>query len=407
MIDNKHVLISGGGLGGLCLAQGLIKSGIPCRVLERDAGSDSREQGYRININPSGSGALKECLPPERFDLFLKTCAKSDIPFSFATSGMRKLLSFDMAGAGNLSVNRQILREVLLAGIEDHVFFGARVVGYETCDGGVQAICENGSRFSGDLLIGADGVNSPVRKQLLPDAEPKDTGVIGIACPIPLDAHGRELTTDALLQGTGLFFGKEGYTVFFARHEFTDEARSAMALLGKEHVAQRADDYALWALICPREIFGPNALQMSGEELKARSLGLTRDWHPKLRRLVQESDSKKFGVINLRAASRVDKLRSGPVTLLGDAIHSMPPTGGNGGNTALRDAQTLLRCLLNGSGIAAYEPEMLEYGFDAVDESLGILSNATMRSRFRQLARAGFFMVADQLPGFKRKVFGS
>ncbi|MDE1011873.1 MAG: NAD(P)-binding protein, partial [Paraburkholderia fungorum] len=43
----RHVSIVGAGLGGLCLAQGLRKAGVPFDVYERDAAAESRTQGYR------------------------------------------------------------------------------------------------------------------------------------------------------------------------------------------------------------------------------------------------------------------------------------------------------------------------------------------------------------------------
>jgi 2-polyprenyl-6-methoxyphenol hydroxylase-like FAD-dependent oxidoreductase len=58
-----HVLIIGGGIGGLTLAQGLKKSGVNVAVYERDRTMTDRVQGYRVHINPAGSLALHECLP--------------------------------------------------------------------------------------------------------------------------------------------------------------------------------------------------------------------------------------------------------------------------------------------------------------------------------------------------------
>src|SRR5690242_3064929 len=58
-----HVLIIGGGIGGLCLAQGLNKAGVSVAVYERDRALDARLQGYRLNIEPAGSLALHACLP--------------------------------------------------------------------------------------------------------------------------------------------------------------------------------------------------------------------------------------------------------------------------------------------------------------------------------------------------------
>ena len=68
-----HVLIIGGGLGGLCLAQGLKKAGISVAVYERDRTRNERLQGYRIHIEAMGNRALHDCLPPHLFEAYLKT----------------------------------------------------------------------------------------------------------------------------------------------------------------------------------------------------------------------------------------------------------------------------------------------------------------------------------------------
>src|SRR6266568_9036818 len=47
--SNLRVLVIGGGLGGLCLAQGLRKAGVDVAVYERDAGLSTRTQGHRIH----------------------------------------------------------------------------------------------------------------------------------------------------------------------------------------------------------------------------------------------------------------------------------------------------------------------------------------------------------------------
>src|SRR5713226_745417 len=79
-----HVLIIGGGVGGLCLAQGLKKSGVSATVFERDPSAQFRRQGYRIHINSDGSHALHECLPEHLFNLCLAT-SKRDQPGKLVT----------------------------------------------------------------------------------------------------------------------------------------------------------------------------------------------------------------------------------------------------------------------------------------------------------------------------------
>ena len=67
-----HTVIIGGGLGGLCLAQGLLKSGLSVAVYERDTSAHIRGQGYRIGIKDAGCAALRDCLPAI-LDTFLVT----------------------------------------------------------------------------------------------------------------------------------------------------------------------------------------------------------------------------------------------------------------------------------------------------------------------------------------------
>src|SRR5262249_50801763 len=89
------VVIIGGGIGGLALAQGLRREGVSAAVYERDRSLTSRLQGYRVHISPGGSRALHECLPPHLFDAFDRTCGKPGRAIRFMTEQMRPLLSID------------------------------------------------------------------------------------------------------------------------------------------------------------------------------------------------------------------------------------------------------------------------------------------------------------------------
>jgi 2-polyprenyl-6-methoxyphenol hydroxylase and related FAD-dependent oxidoreductases len=71
-----HVLIAGGGLSGLALAQGLIKDGHTCEVFERDA-DDTRKIGYYLHMNADGGEALRRCLPEDLFELYAQTSRRT------------------------------------------------------------------------------------------------------------------------------------------------------------------------------------------------------------------------------------------------------------------------------------------------------------------------------------------
>jgi salicylate hydroxylase len=66
-----RVLIVGGGIGGLCLAQGLRGADIDCTVYETTPGIV--QTGYRLHMNATGGGALRQCLPDNLYELYLQT----------------------------------------------------------------------------------------------------------------------------------------------------------------------------------------------------------------------------------------------------------------------------------------------------------------------------------------------
>src|SRR5262249_31682431 len=90
-----RVLVIGGGIGGLALAQGLRRAGVSAAVSERDRSLASRLQGSRVHISPGGSRALHECLPPHLFDAFDRTCGKPGRAIHFMTEHMKPLMSID------------------------------------------------------------------------------------------------------------------------------------------------------------------------------------------------------------------------------------------------------------------------------------------------------------------------
>lgn len=85
---------------------------------------------------------------------------------------------------------RSTLRRILFLGLDDIVHFGAKVTGYRSNpDSTVTALLEDGGTAGTDVLIAADGINSAVRAQRLPQVRVADLGARSIAAKIPLTAE--------------------------------------------------------------------------------------------------------------------------------------------------------------------------------------------------------------------------
>jgi 2-polyprenyl-6-methoxyphenol hydroxylase-like FAD-dependent oxidoreductase len=136
-------------------------------------------------------------------------------------------------------------------------------------------------------------------------------------------------------------------------------------------------DHVNWGFSAAAARMPADLLERRGGELVRLVLEATRSWHPDLRRLFQLADPSTAFPINIRTSVPIAAWAPSPVTLLGDAIHTMTPGRGVGANTALRDAALLVRALTavrDGraeltDAIGAYEQRMRAYGFAAVRSS--------------------------------------
>jgi 2-polyprenyl-6-methoxyphenol hydroxylase-like FAD-dependent oxidoreductase len=377
------VLIIGAGLGGVCLAQALKKNNIPFKLFEQDEKSTFRAQGYRLRVTKHGVDALKEALTPELFVVFEKTCA--DTP----TIGVRikpdgtHLPSIGSFGpppgvhSKSYTVDRSTFREALLTGLEEYVFFGKSLKQYTVHPEKVTVSFADGSTEDGSLLVGADGVRSMVRKQYLPSFQGLDTG-------------------------TRIIFGKTPSTPDFLA-KLKEEYRHGMSLvLDPEDASQPCvlfesinfpyaeeitepqlpDPYMYWVLctqISQLPITREKSWHISSQESASISRELTKSWSPSLRAIFDMQDSSQSAIRSILSAMPeiAPWEPSSRVTLLGDAIHVMPPTGAMGANTALRDAADLAHRISLAGGvdgvdkavIGDYEASLRDFAKMAIEQS--------------------------------------
>lgn len=429
-----RVMVIGGGIGGLCLAQALKAADMDVAVYERNPSPTEWLQGYRININPTGSWALHECLPTVLWEVFIATAGKPSAGFGFMTEQLKELLVIDeglMSGGATAPektqhpVSRIALRHVLLSGLDDVIQFDKTFERYEqSAMGKVTAFFTDGSSATGDVLVGADGANSHVRKQYLPQAQRVETGALSIGGKLLLNEQTRAWLPRPLATRMNIITPLSRYFMFSAVFDHTYsptetlnrvDAHAKSAGLRTELLFNDVEDYALWAFAAHRDAYPANAQDLDGAALQQFMIETIADWHPDLRRMVVESDPASVNLLSLKTSVPVEPWETTNVTLLGDAIHNMTPLAGMGANTALRDASLLARKLIaveRGEAsllpaIHAYEAQMIKYGFEAVRGSLQNTQRAISNNRVARLTGRAFFRLCNTFPALKRRAFGN
>lgn len=222
-------------------------------------------------------------------------------------------------------VDRRVLRSVLLEPVRDRVRFDSELVSYAVRDDSVTARFPDGSSAKGSLLVGADGIRSRVARQLVGDAaQPRDLGVRIVYGKTPADAALLESLHPVLRHGTSFVTD-------------TDPAGRRVLLVQEVMRFSHKDapqDYVFWALSAPKEAFDDS-------DAPAAARRLTAEWHPDIRVLIDRQSPDDTALLNMSASPASTWETNARVTVLGDAIHCMPPTGGQGANSAIYDAALL------------------------------------------------------------------
>lgn len=374
--STPRVAVIGAGLGGLALAHGLKKASIPVEVYERDAGPDIRAQGYRLSLKASGAAALRECLPAHLFDLAAATSIRQATRMVFMNEGLTPFLDKELpllpVPDGGFGVNRLTLREILASGLEDDIRFDKAFDRFESGGGIVRAWFEDGSGVDADLLVGADGSGSRVRRQLLPSAGADHLGY-ALYGRTPIGPDTLDWLPAVLTDTFNRVTSTDGTAMSVVTCRPREPYADALARIAPEVALTEVADYLSWTISLDVEALR----EADPGELHAWALSLVDGWHPALGRVVREADIESTFLVDIRSARRVDGWSDGRVTLLGDAIHTMSPGRGDGANIALRDAELLAHRITSamggrislGQAKAEYEADMLDYGFAAVEAS--------------------------------------
>jgi 2-polyprenyl-6-methoxyphenol hydroxylase-like FAD-dependent oxidoreductase len=367
-----HVLIAGGGLAGLALAQGLVKNGHIVEVFERDRDLN-RKQGYYLHMNPFGGEALRSLLPGDLYALYQATSRVTyDRQESIVLNDrFGELSSQPHLGPPNTGevphtgVHRRTLRQILSARLGDALHVGAAVTGYTEDADGVTVTLADGRAARGDVLVGADGIRSAVRAQRLPEVPIIATGVrgIGVYGRVPLTPQLREIVPAGLMDGVVIAVDRAGSRMLVGVFDPRQSVHEAAAALAPDVTLDPVEPYLMVSCTVTPDTVVPPSAEWTAETpalLRASMQRAVRDWHPAAAEIVGRMDLDSIFMIPFGFIVPAETWEPSRVTLVGDAAHAMLPTIGMGANLALRDAERLVAHLVADgiAGIGAYEQDM-------------------------------------------------
>jgi salicylate hydroxylase len=273
------IIIAGGGIGGLATALGLARKGFRALVLEKAAALG--EIGAGIQLGPNafhcfdhlgvGQAARGMAVYIDQLRLMDALSAEEithiDLGAEFRTR----------FGNPYAVVHRGDLHGVFLRACREHPLVDLRVKSevsaYENEGNSIAAILASGERLTGTLIVGADGLWSNVRKQLVGDGRPRVSGHTTYRSVIPTNEMPEDLRWNAATLWAGpkchiVHYPLSGWKVFNLVVTYHNDAPEPVAGLpvsedevrrGFEHVHERArkiishgKDWKLWVL-CDRE----------------------------------------------------------------------------------------------------------------------------------------------------------
>ncbi|MER5972461.1 FAD-dependent monooxygenase [Streptomyces sp. NPDC002055] len=311
------MVIVGGGIGGLAAALAVSRRGHRAVVLER--ADEFAEIGAGIQLAPNGLNAL------DRLGLGDAVRARAvhidELRFMDGVTGAH-VASMPLTGTyrsrfGNPYVvaHRGELHRLLLdacrrsAAIELRA--GSRATGYRQDGSGATVLLDGGGRATGDAVIGADGIRSSIRRQLVGDGEPRVSGITVYRTVIPMERVPEELRWNAVTWWAGP--GRHFVHYAIAGGRYLNLAPSVENGVTESFAGVPVDRERV------RRTFA--AL----DETPQRLLALGEDW-------------KSWVLVD---RDPVDHWTDGRVALLGDAAHPMLHYAAQGACQALEDAVVL------------------------------------------------------------------
>lgn len=364
--SDDDILIIGAGVAGLVLAQGLKHRGIPFRLFERDSGviANTKSQGYRFRAVDNALAALERTLSPELWHILKDTVPSKGEPKLMlldAISG-KHLRTMPTEGTISWAFDRPWLRTVLSVGIENDIHTGKAFEKYELLEGDrVKVYFGDGSSTVGRMLVAADGVRSRVRRQFLPDFKLLDVERMCIwgRTPLTPDFESRFARPDIMAEHFSAMMDSTDRrrSCLFAPIQWPNDGDLESISRGKLKIAKQRD----YMFVAFSTEHAPADVDLSTEEARKKYCldVIAAKWEPHLRVLLEDLESSYAIDIYSSPPEIPSWSTDSRISFMGDAIHTMAPTGGVGGNTAIEDAGLLCEAI-SAAYHKGYDAEALE-----------------------------------------------
>jgi 2-polyprenyl-6-methoxyphenol hydroxylase-like FAD-dependent oxidoreductase len=314
----KHVAIVGAGIGGLTLAIALLRKGFQVQVFEHH--DQLAEIGAGITLWGNAMNALQSIGAADA----VRRCAHRTVSGAIGLHDGRLLVTAQLDAMGQSDTSEQLwalhraeLQQALYARLPPGcVTFGSGFDGYESTSNGVRVHLNHHSPVDTDLLVGADGLHSPVRKQLFGAQAPRYAGYVCYRA------------TSAMPQGwTGTSGEFWGLGDRFGVIEIPGRRLYWFAVVSQPRGSQVPSHYKLYL----QERFGHYAFGVPG--------------------IINTTPEPDILYHELFDRPPLEKLSDGAVCLLGDAAHPTTPNLGQGAAMAMESAIVLARSLVESGSL--------------------------------------------------------
>ncbi|MDG1438854.1 MAG: FAD-dependent monooxygenase [Emcibacteraceae bacterium] len=331
MDKNKKILIAGAGIGGLATAACLLQEGYDVEVYEQAA--ELGEIGAGIQTSAPAVKVLHHLglekqmaavsVKPQAFEFKLFDTGEVLHKVPLADTHRER------HGAPYYHIHRSDIHKILADRVlelnPNSVFLNAEATGFEETADKVYLTLKDGRKVVGDILIGADGIKSAIRDQIVGETPPDFTGQVAWRATVNVN----KLPKDFMEKIVAIWCGpKKHAVVYYLR---SGELLNFVACVENEKWQNES-----WTV------------KADWQELKDDFVG----WNDEIQTIIDNIEKDQCYRWAMNNRKPVDNWRTDRAVIMGDAAHPTLPYMASGAVMAIEDAAVLMRSINANENIA-------------------------------------------------------